>query len=248
MRNSTAGQTGFNVVQNDKKIKIMKTLTYFIIIIISFSMMAGMCTKQEEDTPNPSPVSCSDLVIGGKTYKTVKMGNQCWMAENLDYYAGSGSWDIPFEELEDYGKLYNYNAAKIAAPEGWHLPTLEDWLELAQYISDQHGGYEITHADYEWSNVGGHLKATNGWGSLWAGTDDYGFTIYPAGNRHLELSTGDASFDPRKHYAIFWTTTQELNGRVRMIMFKYDTNSFYTTWLEEVRLNGDGYSVRYVKD
>lgn len=227
-----------------------KQINATIIIILLFFVITS-CKKDgetETDAPNPAPGNCSDLTIGGKQYKTVKIGDQCWMAENLDYYAGSGSWEIPFPELEDYGMLYNYNAAKVAAPVGWHLPTLEDWLELAQYISDEHGGYEITLEDYEWLNVGGHLKAQTDWiADFWAGTDDYGFEVYPAGNRHYELSTGDASYDPRKQYAFFWTSTQQADGRVRMIMLKYDTDSFYTTWLEEVRLVHDGYSVRYVK-
>jgi len=223
------------------------------IICICLILLVFACKKdgetEPENTPNPTPESCGDLVIGGITYETVRIGDQCWMAENLDYYVGSGSWAIPFPDLEDYGMLYNYSNAKLGAPDGWHLPTLDDWLELAQFISDQHGGYEIALEDYEWLNVGGHLKATTGWpADFYAGTDDYGFAVYPAGNRYYELSTGDDSYDPRGMFAFYWTSTQEADGRVRMIMFEYDTDSFITTWIEECRLVGDGYSVRYVKD
>jgi uncharacterized protein (TIGR02145 family) len=227
----------------------MKKLIKLTSLLIILFLFTAACKKTEEPPAEDNTNSCTALNHGGKQYKTVKIGNQCWMAENFDYYTGSGCWDIPFEDFEDYGKLYNFNAAKTAAPEGWHLPTMDEWLELAQYISDQHGGYDIAVEDYEWQNVGGHLKAKDGWvADFWGGTDDYGFTVYPAGNRHYELSTGDDSYDPRRHYAFFWTSTQQADGRVRMIMFKFDTNSFYTIIIEEVRLNVDGYSVRYVKD
>lgn len=227
----------------------MKTFIYLIILILSLSLMAGMCNKQEEDTPNPSPISCDDLVHGGKTYKTVKIGDQCWMAENFEYNAGSGSWEIPFPELSTYGWLYNYAAAKRAAPVGWHLPTLEDWKQLAQTISDQYGPYDIPQEDYEWSGVGEHLKSSEDWGaSFFNGTDDYGFRALPAGKRSVDLSLGTASYDNRKMYAFFWTSTEEANGDVRMIMLKNDSDSFYTTWIVEERLAGDAVSVRYVKD
>jgi len=227
----------------------MKTLIYLIILILSLSLMAGMCTKQEEENPGPTPASCGDLNHGGKQYKTVKIGDQCWMAENFEYNAGAGSWEIPLPEFETYGWLYNYAAAKRAAPVGWHLPTLEEWKQLAQYISDQHGGYDIQSEEYEWLGVGKHLKSSEDWGaSFFNGTDDYGFRGLPAGNRLVDLSLGTASYDPRKHYAFFWTSTQEQDGDVRVIMLKFDTDSFYTTSIVEERLAGDGLSIRYVKD
>ncbi len=226
----------------------MKNQLISTLIILMVLFIALSC-KKDEDTESENPNTCTNLNYSGKEYKTVKIGDQCWMAENFEYYTGSGSWDIPFPELAGWGKLYNYSSATLGAPDGWHLPSLEEWRQLARYISDQHGGYDIIHEDYQWADVGKHLKSKDGWPvSWWAGTDDYGFRALPAGQRSVELSLGTASYDNRKMYAFFWTSTQEANGDVRLIMLSWETQSFYTTSINEIRLSGDGLSVRYLKD
>lgn len=227
----------------------MKKLLKFTSIIIILFFFTAACEKTEDPVADDNTTTCTALNHGGKQYKTVKIGDQCWMAENFEYNAGSGSWEIPFPELATYGWLYNYAAAKRAAPVGWHLPTLEDWKQLAQTISDQYGPYDIPQEDYEWSGVGEHLKSSEDWGaSFFNGTDDYGFRALPAGKRSVDLSLGTASYDNRKMYAFFWTSTEEANGDVRMIMLKNDSDSFYITWIVKERLAGDAVSVRYVKD
>ena len=233
----------------------MKNFDTSTIIFVSLLFIMASCKKEGEPEPEviptPAPTTCSDCIYNGRHYNTVKIGDQCWMAEGFDYQATSGSWEIPWpDEFEGYGHLYNFTAARLNAPDGWHLPTIEDWRQLAKFISDEHGGYEIASEDYEWLGVGGHLKAAEEWGHGWMfyGTDDYGFKALPAGSRETELSLGTSSYDPRKQYTFYWTSTEEQDGRVRIIMLKYDSDSFYTTWMEEVRLYCDGLSVRYVKD
>ncbi len=68
----------------------------------------------------------------GKTYKTVKIGDQVWMAENLNYDAGDSSYCYKDDNsnCEKYGRLYTWNAAVKAAPPGWHLPSKEEWETL----------------------------------------------------------------------------------------------------------------------
>jgi len=91
-----------------------------------------------------------------KNYKTIDIGNQTWMAENLSYlpavsplaqesatkplyyvYGYDGS-DVKVAEVSDnfknYGALYNWPAAHAACPEGWHIPTGRDWDELINYL------------------------------------------------------------------------------------------------------------------
>ena len=68
----------------------------------------------------------------GKIYKTVKIGDQVWMAENLNYDAGEGSWCYKdsLSNCEKYGKLYTWEAARRSAPKGWHLPSKEEFETL----------------------------------------------------------------------------------------------------------------------
>jgi uncharacterized protein (TIGR02145 family) len=110
----------------------------------------------------------------GKTYKKVKIGNQTWMAQNLNYQTSSGSWcyDNNTSNCNTYGRLYNYNAAENACPSGWHLPTEREW----EILETRAGG----------EKAGLFLKARTGWNSGGNGEDDFGFTALSGGYRNDE--------------------------------------------------------------
>lgn len=75
----------------------------------------------------------------GKTYKAVKIGNQTWMAENLNYATSSGSWCYGgnSSNCDKYGRLYDWETAKKVAPPGWHLPSKEEWETLLKDLGGQ---------------------------------------------------------------------------------------------------------------
>jgi len=111
----------------------------------------------------------------GKTYKTVKLDNQTWMAENLNYDAsGSACYENQESNCQKYGRLYNWETAKSVCPSGWHLPSYEEWGVLTVSV----GGYET---------AGKRLKTVSGWNvSEWGnkpgnGTDEFGFSALPGG-------------------------------------------------------------------
>jgi uncharacterized protein (TIGR02145 family) len=102
--------------------------------------------------------------VSGQNFKSIKIGNQVWMAENLNVYV-PGSWtynDNP-ENGEKYGRLYTWDAALKACPPGWHLPTDKEW----QTLIDNLGGEDI---------AGKQLKpgGTSGFNATLGGLTDVG--------------------------------------------------------------------------
>jgi len=104
----------------------------------------------------------------GKRYRTVRIGNQTWMAENLNFERG-GSWCYGGNNANctRYGRLYNWDAAAEACPEGWHLPNRNEWNEMVKAA----GG----------DNAATRLKARS---PGWDGTNELGFSALPGGSRH----------------------------------------------------------------
>lgn len=122
----------------------------------------------------------------GQTYKTVKIGDQVWMAENLNFETDSSfCYNDSAEYCAKYGRLYVWTAAMDACPSDWHLPDLAEWRMLLAAV----GGDSI---------AGMKLKSTSGWNSDGNGTDDFGFTVLPAGGWGSKDFVGEA--------AAFWTS------------------------------------------
>ena len=161
----------------------------------------------------------------GKSYKTITIGTQTWMAQNLNY-------DIPFSwcfECETYGRSYTYEAAKKSCPLGWHLPSEAEWTVL----TDVAGGGSV---------VGGNLKETGSlhWKSPNTGaTNSSGFTALPHGFRTL---MGQLS-EPTK-FAMFWTSTEAKLGNIVTIRLDYNKSTVTNT----ISDRNVGLSIRCLKD
>jgi uncharacterized protein (TIGR02145 family) len=72
----------------------------------------------------------------GQKYRTVRIGSQVWMAENLNYDSGKGSYcyDNNSSNCSRYGRLYTENTANNVAPSGWHLPSKREFEQLINYL------------------------------------------------------------------------------------------------------------------
>ena len=163
----------------------------------------------------------------GNTYKTVKIGGQTWMAENLKVKT-EDSWCYADKETncKKYGRLYTWKAAMKACPAGWHLPSNEELEMLFEGV----GGEPMAAMT---------LKSKSGWKGKGNGTDDYKFTALPAGYRGQNGRCGDIGY-----HTYFWSTTEENDEDAYSVYIDYD-NSF--TYLYT---NGKttGCSVRCLKD
>jgi len=123
---------------------------------------------------------------------TVKIGNQTWMARNLDRATtNSVCYNNSADSCAKYGRLYNWNDAKTACPSGWHLPTNAEWDALMTAV----GGS---------STAGRKLKSTSGWYNNGNGTDDYGFSALPGGH-----GNSDGNFDYAGYYGYWWSATED---------------------------------------
>ncbi|MBR6449778.1 MAG: fibrobacter succinogenes major paralogous domain-containing protein [Fibrobacter sp.] len=133
----------------------------------------------------------------GQVYKTVKIGEQTWMAENLNYKVeNSYCYKDSTKYCDKYGRLYTWQTAKTMCPDDWHLPTMEEFLTLITVV----GGYNKS-GTYTKS---GMLKSLSGWRNSGNGSDNYGFSALPAGQ--------GKSFINESIYAYFWSSTEYNNG------------------------------------
>jgi len=155
-----------NMLRNDAHFQFhteFKNLAEKFIVILAFAIMST------------SLIGCGEEKLvdsrDGKKYKTVKIGEQVWMAENLNYDAeGSKCYDNKPANCKKYGRLYDWNTALKVCPSGWHLPNKEEWNVLGKAVGD---------------GKVGKLKSKSGWndykGKSGNGTDNYGFSALPGG-------------------------------------------------------------------
>jgi uncharacterized protein (TIGR02145 family) len=219
--------------------------------------------KQTTNTLSGETGTMTD--IDGNVYKTIKIGNQVWMAENLKvtrYRNGdailnvksSSNWQFLSSgaycaynndngNVATYGLLYNWYAVadnRNIAPEGWHVPTDEDWKEL-----EMHLGMSRSEADEGGSrgaDEGGKLKeaGTASWNSPNSGaTNSSGFTALPGGYRY-----SNGAFIDMGDYGFWWSATAYSNRRAWRRFLYYSRPEVYRNQNDK-RI---GISVRLVRD
>ncbi len=132
-----------------------------------------------------------------KVYKTIEIGNQTWLAQNLNYNKERWCYNGDSALCDLFGGLYSWSAAKEACPENWHLPTKAEFETLIKYISGDEG----------YAAAVKKLKAISGWTKNNNGTDDYGFSAIGAGYRspdNKETATVAATL-----VTDFWSITEK---------------------------------------
>lgn len=179
------------------KIKILLSFSYVIfLMIVTFAITA--CSDSFTDDRD------------GQSYDMVQIGDQIWMAENLNYAgvadAGAANPNAGATALasfcpdgddrncKKYGRLYTWKAAQIACPAGWRLPTREDFEKLVATAGEKSGRA---------------LKSTSGWFKKGDGDDSFGFRALPAGYMTAKSSSESSvgKFDGIGGYAHIWSAT-----------------------------------------
>ena len=186
-----------------------------------------------------NPVTPYDSIVDnrdGQVYKTVKIGEQVWMAQNLNYIDTAkaifkdSSWcyDNNPRNCTLAGRLYTWTVAKDSlCPEGYHLPDTTEWNTLFASV----GGT---------ANAGTVLRSILGWDSV-NGTNDYGFSAVAVGERYHS-----GSFDSEGTKAFIWTATalpeESENSAYAAYFVENATVSFKKIFKD------NGASVRCLKD
>ena len=184
----------------------------------------------------------------GNVYKTTTIGGQVWMAENLNYFDIEGAassikndwcyWDKP-ENCESAGRLYTWKVAQRICPEGWRLPTNEDWTALLTAV----GADTLNPIAWSGANV---LKSKSGWENGGSGTDDFGFTALPAGEKFFtKVQDG---FTNHGCSAYMWSSTEAEDGAADTLAFSLELNCSNELAIVNTVKKANGLSVRCVKD
>lgn len=233
-------------------------LNYLFKILLGLVLIVGVyCCKKNESGNVPQTLFVEDAPLvdcEGNTYKTVKIGNQVWMAENLrvtKYRNGDAIPEITINALwassstgaycwyandaankTIYGALYNWytvtDSRKIA-PDGWHIPTESDWTTLISYL----GGDNVS---------GGKLKGigTTYWKNPNTGADNKsGLTVLPTGNR----DGNGGEFRNLSNDAYIW-----MDSNSTKVWFRYLTynDAKCVAYSDDYKQNG--FAIRCIKD
>lgn len=176
-------------------------------------------------------IACSESFTDprdGQKYDIVKIGNFTWMAENLNFKTSNSFCpDGDSRNCNKYGALYNFEEAKKACPEGWHLPEARDFEDLVSTA----GGIDI---------AGKALKSTSGWFKKGDGNDTFGFNAKPAGYMYRS-----EKFDGIGGYAHFWSSTvdSEETAFAKFLELDFSVSKASLKTYDQ----GDARSVRCVK-
>ena len=164
----------------------------------------------------------------GRTYRTVKIGEQVWMAENLNYAGPNNDigkyYDNNPANGKKYGRLYTWDEAVKACPPGCHIPSREEWDILVDFTND----------DGE-KTAGKKLKAKSGWKSEWHprrlegdGTDDYGFSALPGGS-----GLSDGSFSDIDRGSYWWSSSENENNYAYCRIMNYNTSRAFCDYYDK---------------
>lgn len=244
-----------------KKIIKISVLVLFVILVII------ACKKEKSDNPTngiTTPVFNPNVSYGtltdqdGNVYKTVTIGTQTWMVENLRTTKYNDGTDIPnvvdddkwrnlttgaycnllnvenTEIIAIFGRYYNWYAVNTGklAPNGWHVPTDAEWTKLIDYL----GGQYIAAAKLKETGTNHWFTSNN------EVTNETGFTALPGGERYI--GSGGVFFGGGAATGCWWSAT-ECDTDLSWAQVMYDSDAIVRR-LSTYKPNG--LAVRVVKD
>jgi uncharacterized protein (TIGR02145 family) len=248
---------------------MISRLNKFGFWALCLAFLISSCTEYERNNPNdPRSVDYHGSLLDsrdGQVYKIVAIGDQVWMAENLNYAASeSVCYDNADSNCAIYGRYYSWATAMAGAsssdanpsgvqgvcPSGWHLPSGAELDVLMRFVQTDNGSTYTNGGNA--SIAGFYLKARNGWDSYRGedgnGEDKYGFAALPGGFGQLILfSSGDSSYYfTSPGFGYWWSSREHYNDRdkVYAMMMSYESGIVSILVTDNYHL----YNVRCVQD
>ncbi len=218
---------------------------YLILLCATFISIQYGCKKNDDNPDNPDAITDSR---DGQVYATVKIGDQEWFSQNLNYHAPGSvrnyktvdTWwyDNDEENGKIYGSLYTWEAALTACPSGWHLPSKEEWNDLLIRLGVNQS--EFINEGWVGTDIGKRMKSTSLWMDGGNGTNSSNFNALPGGsyapNNSLFIGLGIDSF--------FWSSSDwGGDAAYEYDISSYDDRLYYGHFTKSI-----GRSVRCVKD
>jgi uncharacterized protein (TIGR02145 family) len=212
--------------------------------------------------------------VDGNRYKTVQIGSQEWMEENLKVTHYPDGSSIPlitnnntWSKLKDnntddaycyynnnssseYGALYTYAAALKACPEGWHLPSDAEWSELEKYLANNGYNYDGT-TDGDRDKIAKAMATDSGW-NLSSRIGAVGNSDYPSKRNSSGFSglpggirsSYDGTFGTAGYYGYWWSVTENSGTNAYYRYLYYDSANVSRYH----SYKSSGFNVRCVRD
>lgn len=190
----------------------------FVVAVMALLMVTS-CDQEGVKTSKSGYVDPSSVVKGtmtdprdGKNYKTVTIGDQIWMAENMAFKVGnSPCYQNKESNCQKYGRYYDWASAMKACPSGWRLPSKDDFDKLVMSVVSEpleSDSWLLSQAKQK--ILIQMLNSKKGWYKNGNGKDMYGFTAVPAGDE-TGNDAGLFGFRFLGYGAYFWSSSNTGN-------------------------------------
>lgn len=211
-------------------------------MLLALCVLIVACGEDSGSTSSRASNEADGVLVDardGQSYRIITIGTQTWMAQNLNYEtADSYCYDDLASDCVKYGRLYTWAAAMDSAgiwsegglecgygntctpnypvrgvcPEGWHLPTRDEWVSLLTFDGDLLAYLSETDS-YFVISVGSKFRASSGWRKDGNGTDDFGFSALPAGEWSA-TGQGFWRYSREGEMAIFWSSSEVFSEKI----------------------------------
>ena len=257
---------------------MMRNLSLLMPLLISIAYNIGTKPDSEAKSTEKYGLETNSTLtdIDGNKYRTVTLGGRIWMAENLKttrYRNGraiefpgenDSAWEFDttgayawynnsMDNKQSYGALYNWYAVNNSnglCPEGWHVPSDDEWTELLNYLIDSNPGISMENAGNALKSCRQVLSPLSStcattehprWNAhvTHFGTDEFGFSALPGGYRYY-----NGAYSSRGFNSYWWSSSPQSDKK----SWSRDMGLNYSSVYHYEGNNQRGYSVRCVRD